>query len=226
MRIKFLVLFCILFTSRIHAQNRVTRWGIQGGTSVNIASVLQDSFNYNKSFFSVYPSLVSSIHLGKVISLHPSISYASIGYRREEIVDSLLTLFLTNKLNNIVTPVHISANLRAGKGRLFINLGPQVNIGINGRTTVDSIVSGLRKTVELPFIFGNSSSEVKRLNLGSGFGLGYWQKAFELKANYGFLNDISKSNKFELDNVLINFSGTIYFLNNKRFWKLYKKTSD
>lgn len=224
MRSIFIILFAVLSSTVLLAQKRSTRIGLQSGMSVNVASIAQGSTIDKNSFVFFAPSLVTSIHLGKVLAINPGVGYNPLGFRRNVIVDSALTLFLSNRVNNINIPLNVSANLKAGKGRLFVNLGPSITFGIDGLTTVDSIIGGLRNTSTKPFDFGGASAEIKRVNLGSSFGLGYWfPSGFELKTNYGFLNDITKTSLYQLDNVIVNVSGSFYFLGNRKFWKYYKK---
>jgi hypothetical protein len=220
---KLLYLF-ILFniTCSAYAQ-RVTRIGIQTGTSINIAKVSLSSLNNTNAFAFFAPGLVSSIHINKVISINPGLNYNPIGFKRTVIVDSLLTLLTNNKVNNINVPLNLSLNLKAGKGKLFFNLGPSFALSLDGTSIVDSVRGGLSYKTSIPFIFGASNSELKRFNLGSNFGLGYWwPSGFELKSNYGFLNDITKTNLYQLDNTIVHLSASFYFLGNRKFWNKKK----
>ncbi len=155
--------------------------GVQAGASfatTNFASVtLADA----KGITFVQPGLVFDYSIGNKFSIKPSINYLQTGFIQDILVGGISS---TNKLtiNNLRIPVDLTVPIKAGPGRLLLSAGPTLNLALNGNTAT-TIAGGT--PINTSVKFGNNVGELKSINWGTQFGIGYaLNNGLELRGLY------------------------------------------
>lgn len=154
---------------------------------------------------------IVNIPVYKNLYVQPGIFYSSKGFKmHEQLV--LGESNTTGALNYVEIPVNAMYRYGIGKkSALFVTAGPYVAIATNGKITEyvngtgSSVTSG---TFEDDVEFGKESGELKRLDYGANFGLGYETgMGLYFRAQYGLgLANISNENKMSVKNNVIQFS--------------------
>jgi hypothetical protein len=186
------VLAASLFAKNTQAQIRL---GVQAGFAVNNPSV--KSLGDVKGIQTITPGIVAEFNITPGIMFRPSINYSQSGFT-EEISQNIpaagnipayqLLSTTDQKINDLLIPLDLAIPIKAGKGKFLITAGPTLTIGLSGtvNTEVRNQTSGTLVTNTSQKIqFGNQTAELKRIDWGSRFGIGYTFKfGLNIMANY------------------------------------------
>jgi hypothetical protein len=189
------LLLPIAFVLSTLAATAQIRLGVQAGLSTTYTS-LTEAKNLS-SFSFIQPGIIFEVPLLKnLINFRPQFNYLKTGYTANlyptvanALVDSIKRVSCTDNIN---IPLDIAYPIKMGKAKLVVYAGPVINIGVNGVTTITSInkVPSIPNTSD-KIDFGTSAANIKGVNWGGNFGLGYQTKrGLELRANInpGFTN--------------------------------------
>ncbi len=120
-----------------------------------------------KSIIGFKAGAMVDIGIYKGFYLQPGAFYSVKGAKYES---AILNANSEVKLNYIEVPVNLAYRYDFDKaGALFVAVGPYLGIGLNGKTK--STVFGISGEEDIKF--GDASDEMKKLEYGMNFGLGY-----------------------------------------------------
>jgi hypothetical protein len=201
-------------SSNTQAQMRL---GIQGGASIVQPSVTTTSTGAVtvKGVNFVQPGLIMDFQLANFFSFKPSLNYLRSGYTQTTPITATLDSVLTNKIDNLYIPLDLCVPIKASKGKMFLTAGPTIVVGIGGNSSEAANVSGTATTpINKKIVFGNATGELKQINWGANFGLGYsWRKGLELKANYNAgVTNINNTSTIDYKSSVISILLGYYFM--------------
>ncbi len=167
------------------------RIGVQASASVNSPTVSGLSTSIKEKITTVSPGLVFDIPVTPGFNFRPSLNYLTLNgtIAQANILPGINSNTQTIS-QNLQIPLDLTFPIKAGKNsKILLMAGPVITIGLDGtinRTTVNA-GSGITVTnTSNPLIFGNGSAQVKKVDWGSRFGLGYRYKKLDLTAQYKF----------------------------------------
>jgi hypothetical protein len=190
--------------------------GVQAGVTVssptikgaaNLKNVSQPSFGF-----------VAQANVGSLL-FRPSINFFKGGYNSTEVstVGTVTTTeeeILTTK--NLQIPLDLVLPIKLNKGRLLLSAAPVVTIGLDAVVDFTSRIqvgnnAPMVSTVNADLDYGDESDEIKRIDWGGSFGVGYEFKKFQINAayKYGFTDLFNNSENFKNHNITFTLA---YFL--------------
>jgi hypothetical protein len=199
---KFQLLMCIVcFANVVHAQLRV---GVQAGASVVAPRITYTgttaTFSHSGLTY-VYPGLILDYQLGKAFSIRPSLNYLRLGSQLTQTLAGITSTTQTT-IDNVNVPLDLVVPIKLGSGKLELMAGPTLTLAFKG--TQQQSTNLLPTPTISALNFGSGSLELKRVNWGTNFGVGYRLKnGLGIRAMYNLgltdLNNVSSSSsKFDV----------------------------
>jgi hypothetical protein len=206
--------------------------GVQGGLNLSSPSVsgLADKNNASKPFFGV----VAQFNMGGLY-FRPSLNYlqnqvetvtSTVIPANPNILGSIAstqTTTLTRSVQNFEIPLDLVFPFKLKKGKLLLSVAPTLTVGFkaaqSGTVNITPQVTGGSPTATVVgntnVNFGNNPLEIKKVDWGTRFGLGYqFSNGVQLNAAYklGLTNTSNSSQNFKQHNVILTAA---WFLFNK-----------
>ncbi len=192
MKFKFLSLALIttLITANSFGQFRL---GIQGGISVSSPTIegLQNVQNYIAPKFGV----VAEFDLGGFL-LSPGVNYQNLGYTANDLIELGTNTFVNTtqevRMSSLELPIDLTYPIKTKSGKILLSAAPTFTFALSGTTKVNSssVVNGGAPTVSTTnsdIKFGSAEEELKKINWGTRFGVGYqFNNGLQLNATYNF----------------------------------------
>jgi hypothetical protein len=121
---------------------------------------------------------------------------------------------------NVQIPLDITLPIKAGKGKLLLIAGPVVTVGLKVDVTnnLTNLTTGTPiSTTNPPISFGNAGGQIKKVEWGSKFGIGYRYKKIDLIAQYklgltNVNNNVGQSQK----NHILSLTASWFLLGGKK----------
>ena len=156
--------------------------------------------------------IVSEYALLDGLFLQPGISFSRQGMKTEMSISKNSANF-TWDLNYIQVPINIQ--IRNNSNKLYIQAGPYLGYGINGKLKISAVSGGTSESVTEKITFGGKGTKVSDFNafdfglgVGTGFRFGNLQTGLEI--NYGLVN-ITPVNDVIMKNLCLAFTVTYMF---------------
>ncbi len=195
--------------------NAQFKLGIQAGATINNPSVKALPSADNITAF--YPGIIAEISLTEMLKFRPSLNLLKSGYENTSFINlGLQSATLIDKvdINNLEIPLDIAVPLKVGSGRLLLSAGPSVVIGLNGTQSTTFSTSTSSNSTKNNIQFGDGQAEIKKVNWGSRFGVGYqFKKGLGINAAYnlGFTNLNNNQNE-EYKNNTLSLTASYFFI--------------
>jgi len=185
----FVASLIVLFAVSANAQFKI---GIQGGLNVANMKVDVDT----KSLMGLRAGLIADISLGP-IGIQPGVLFSQKGAKYSTI-DGKLTL------NYIDVPVYLLYKIGLPGAKVLLMAGPNFGYALNGKSTI----GGSSTDVE----FGSENAQLKKLDLGLGFGAGVQILKLQGTVNYTMgLTNLSNDGTSTVKNNVISVSLAFFF---------------
>jgi hypothetical protein len=167
------------------------RLGIQGGINAASPTVSGLGASVKDKKNTVAPGIVFEFSVLPGFNLRPSLNYLTTNVTTSQLnVTPGVNANTQTVSNNLQIPLDLTFPIKAGKkGKILLMAGPVVTMGLSGdvRTTNLNAGTGTQiSTSSSPIQFGNGSAQVKGIDWGSRFGLGYRWGKLDLAAQYKF----------------------------------------
>jgi Outer membrane protein beta-barrel domain len=210
MKKTFLILSSICLTA-FTSQAQLSL-GIQAGASTSLPDFSTIPKASGITF--VQPGIVFDYKLADFFSLRPSVNYLQSGFNSTTVLTSLVSVTDKFRTNNLLIPIDLCVPLKVGSGRLVLSAGPTVQIALNGSTDQTVTTGGVASTpINSKFKIGSATGELKQINWGTNFGLGYrMNNGLELRSTYNLALDnqinvgtSTATNKSHLISVLLAY---------------------
>lgn len=161
--------------------------GVQGGVAANTAKVssLANPKNYTSPTFGV----IMQANMGPLL-FRPSVNYVKTGSNFSSVTTAGGVTTTQNdelRVGNIEVPLDITVPVKMKSGRLLLSLAPVITVGVDATVATNySVSSGTPPAASnLSLNFGNSAGEIKKVDWGTRFGLGYeFKGGLQLNAGY------------------------------------------
>ncbi len=221
MKKKILSIMVIAFTINATAQIRL---GVQGGASVNSPTVSGLASQVKAKNWTFTPGIVFDFKLGNTVGFRPAVNLQNSNYDLQNVVapsgtpafPALNTVNYVNK--NIQIPLDLLIPIKAGKGKLLIAVGPVVTLGLSGEYTITNNGTGTGLVGNYGITYGNANTEIKKVDWGSNFGLGYrLGKSLDLMAKYkyGFTNQSNQTSSSVKQNI-VSLTASYFLIGGKK----------
>jgi hypothetical protein len=200
---KFKSLSIAIFASLITASSfGQFRLGIQGGISVSSPTIegLENVQNYLAPKFGI----VAEFDMGGFL-LRPGVNYQNLGYTATDIFDLGLNSVLNTKqevrMSTLEVPLDLTYPIKTKSGTILLSAAPTFTFGLSGTTKLTSSSANNGGTPQVTTTnndikFGSATEELKKVNWGTRFGIGYeFHNGLQLNAtyNYGLTNLINET---------------------------------
>jgi Outer membrane protein beta-barrel domain len=219
---KLMLSFAVIAIS-MSAKSQV-RLGVQAGASINSPTVSGLGNVATKKITTVSPGIVFEVPMGP-LSFRPSVNYLAGNTTFQENIPAAGLIPATLQVDQIITknvqiPLDITLPIKAGKGKILIAVGPVVTIGLKAEvaSTVSVASSGSTlSTGSAPLQFGNASSEIKKVDWGGRFGVGYRLNKFDILAQYklGFTNQLNGAGE-NLKNHIVSLTASWFLFGGQK----------
>jgi Outer membrane protein beta-barrel domain len=171
---KRLIAIALLCSATI-ASNAQLSLGVQAGASMVIPNIALLPDAKNVTF--IQPGIIADYKLGGLLSIRPSLNFLKGGFT-EESITMIGGITSTNvdkiRTNNLLIPIDLCVPIKAGPGRIVLSAGPTVVIGLSGNAENTTTTAGVASTpINKSITFGNATGDIKQINWGTNFGLGY-----------------------------------------------------
>ncbi len=187
---KKIILSIAIIAISIAAKSQL-KVGVQAGiigASPNISGIgasLKDKRN------TVAPGLVFEVPVVPGFNFRPSLNYLTTDITTSQLAITPGVNANTQTISNsLQIPFDLTFPIKAGKkSKLLLMAGPVVTLGLSGTVSTTNInaISGLTtSTTSNNLSFGNGSAEVKGVDWGSRFGIGYRYGKLDLTAQYKY----------------------------------------
>jgi hypothetical protein len=208
--------FVVVISTTLIAQVRV---GIQGAAMISSPEVSGLASKVSNKQWTFAPGIVLDFNILPGLNFRPSANYQSSEYALQNVIapsgspsyPALNTVNYVNK--NIQIPLDLVFPIKAGKGKLLLAVGPVVTLGLSGEYTISNNSTGPGTVGTYNVTYGNANAEIKKVDWGSNFGLGYRLGSkldFMAKYKYGFTNQ-SNQNSSSVKEHIVSI-GASYFL--------------
>jgi hypothetical protein len=162
--------------------------GVQAGVVASTPNV--SSFASPKTYASPTFGLIAQADLGPLL-LRPSVNYLSSGLNESvsNTVAGVTTTALTEvRMKNLEIPLDITLPIKTKSGRFLLSAAPVLTIGLNAEVSTSYSASNgsqVHPTTSVSPSFGDGAGEIKKIDWGTRFGLGYEFKAgLQINAAY------------------------------------------
>lgn len=188
----------------------------EAGLNIGNASYKIDGNKQSTSSVLGYKAgVVLDIGIAKGFYIQPGVFYslkgAQINYS-----SALLSGNIKSSLDYIEIPLNFAYRYELGNaGAVFAAAGPYMGLGMKGKNK--TTVTGMA-TVEDDVVFGDAADEVKKIDYGVNFGVGYISPiGIYVRAQYGLgLANLSNADKVSAQNRVWGISlGYAFMLNEK-----------
>jgi hypothetical protein len=206
---KLMLSFAVIVIS-ISANSQV-RVGVQASASVNSPTVSGLPSALKDKVTTVAPGIVFEMPLGP-LAFRPSVNYLPSATNLQQTIPAVgstpAQLQNTQTITkNVQIPLDFTLPIKAGKGKLLLAAGPIVTVGLSADVTVNTtnLASGAPVSVaNAPISFGNASGQLKKVEWGSRFGIGYRYKKLDLLAQYklGLTNVLNNTGQSQKNHIV------------------------
>ncbi len=221
------ILGLIVLAATMNANAQI-RLGVQAAASINSPSVSGLADEVSKKAWTFNPGIVFDINLSPGLGFRPAVNYQTSNYSLQDAVPatglpgSVPTFNTTNIVTkNVQIPLDLLIPVKMGKGKLLLSAGPVVTIGLSGEYTVTTTSQSTGAQIGVPsnanITFGNTSADLKKVDWGSRFGIGYrLGRSLDLLAQYkyGFTNTANSTGN-SLKQHIVSLTAS-YFLIGKK----------
>jgi hypothetical protein len=189
---KFKSLSIAIFASLITASSfGQFRLGIQGGLSVSSPTIegLENVQNYLAPKFGI----VAEFDMGGFL-LSPGLNYQNLGYTANDLINLGTNSFLNTtqevRMSTLELPIDLTYPIKTKSGKILLSAAPTFTFALSGTTKVNSssVMNGGTPTVSTTsndIKFGSAEEELKKINWGTRFGIGYqFNNGLQLNATY------------------------------------------
>lgn len=189
--------------------------GVTSAILLNTSKVTGYDYNYAQITFS--SGLIFKINRGKFM-FRPGINYLQTGIGNTQSFTAAQNLVTKIKVDNLEIPLDVTFPVKVKKNKILFSLAPTLTFALGGKATAEIInVSNpstplSSNTQDLKF--GKDPNELKRLDFGTKFGIGYeFNDEIQINASlkYGFTN-VSNANNVVFKNNHFALSATWFFL--------------
>jgi hypothetical protein len=196
--------------------NAQIKLGVQGGVAASVSKL--SGLTDKKAFATPTIGIIMQADLGGIM-LRPSLNYLRSGIEGSTISSfsipsptpgglptaSTLTAITETRVDNIEIPLDITLPLKAGKGKFLISAAPVATIGLKGKinnsyTATGAAIAPAPTSSEISF--GGGAVELKKVDWGTRFGLGYeFKNGLQINTAYKLgLSNQSNANSTTLKN--------------------------
>lgn len=174
-----------------------TGYGLKAGVNLGKYSNVDDAKN-NTSF---YVTGFADLPVAPNFSIQPGVSLQGKGNRTESNLGDVEGK-LTYNVMSVEIPVNAVYYIPAGAGSVFLGAGPYVGFNVSGKIKGEGNLGDAGLVGETDIEFGSGDNEMKTVDAGANFMLGYkLNNGFLINAGYGLgLTNLSNSdnsdNKF------------------------------
>jgi Outer membrane protein beta-barrel domain len=166
--------------------------GVQAG--INSSSATISGLSNLKNITAPKAGLITEFKLMQGLLFRPAINFEQFGNIQNTITNLsggiTNTIAQTQKINAIEIPLELTVPLKLGKGKLLLSAAPTATIGLSGTNTgtnTTQVGSGTAvvNPINSNINFGTATTELKKLDWGTRFGLGYQlSNGIQLNATY------------------------------------------
>jgi hypothetical protein len=202
------ILFVILFAGNAKAQ---IAWGVSSAVLFNTSTLTGFDNKFPNITFS--SGVIAKIKVAGIM-LRPGINYMQTGISNKRPLTSTTELFDNVNLKNLEIPLDITYPIKLKNSKILLSIAPTITLAMGG--TIKREVRNLsgaaipNGTVTQDVNFGNGANELKRLDMGTKFGIGYELKdGVQINASlkYGFSNLSNAANsKFKTNHFALSAS--------------------
>jgi Outer membrane protein beta-barrel domain len=202
------ILFVTLFTGQAKAQ---IGWGVSSAVLFNTSTLTGFDNKFPNITFS--SGVIAKITKGGFM-FRPGINYMQTGISNKRSLTSTTDLYDILNLKNLELPLDVTYPIKLKNSKILFSVAPTITLAIGG--TVKREVRNLsgaplaNGTVIQDINFGSGANEVKRLDVGTKFGIGYEMKdGIQINASlkYGFSNLSNAANsKFKTNHFALSAS--------------------
>ena len=218
-QMKKILFIGLLFTFCVSSTFAQARFGITAGLNTSKLSVNEIGKTTENSDFKAgfQAGVLMDYSITDNISIIPELLFSQRGGKNSDVLRDEFgnvipsTEFLT--LNYLHLPVNAAYKFEVGyNSKLFIFAGPYLGYGISGKSKTDFKMESSRGNMSEDIRFGTKETELKSLDFGFNFGLGYqFEKVFfKLQYNHG-LSNLSNDKNLNSKNKNITVSTGYYF---------------
>jgi hypothetical protein len=146
--------------------------------------------------------------------LRPGINYMQTGISNKRPLTSTTELFDNVNLKNLEIPLDVTYPIKLKNSKILLSIAPTITLAMGG--TIKREVRNLsgaavpNGTVTQDVNFGSGANELKRLDMGTKFGIGYeFKDGIQINASlkYGFSNLSNTTNsKFKTNHFALSAS--------------------
>lgn len=203
---KLSLMACLLF---IFAESAFSQtFGIRAGVNYanhKFSNITEEESDYLKPLLAYHFGVVGDFNLSGNLSLEASLLYSGLGSKflleeGEDFFDS------KTSLNYLKLPVLLKYRFGSESFSFFVNAGPYIAYGLNGKVATKSKIFGIEfdETDKIDF----KEDEINRLDYGILAGVGVGFGSFDVGLNYGLglntLYDIYDENGVKTDDTVKN----------------------
>ncbi len=165
--------------------------GVQAG--VNSSSANIKGLSDVKSITAPKVGLITEFSIIQGLLFRPAVNFQQFGNAQDFktiLPGATVTTATTTKINALEIPLELTVPLKLGKGKLLLSAAPTATIALSGNTTgttTTTPTSGTASTANVnnSIAFGNGTAELKQIDWGTRFGLGYaFNNGIQLNATY------------------------------------------
>jgi hypothetical protein len=183
---KKLVMTATLLTAVIYNATAQIKLGVVAGANVSVAKI--SDVTSRKAVTSPTIGIVAQADFGPLL-FRPSVNYLQNGFETAitESIGGFTTLQKdVLKVNNIEIPLDIVVPLNLKGGRLLFSASPVITVGLNGKYTSATSLNNTQVANQSGNVkFGSEAGEIKKVDFGSRFGLGYeFKNGLQINAAY------------------------------------------
>jgi Outer membrane protein beta-barrel domain len=165
--------------------------GVQAG--VNSSSATIKGLSDVNSITAPKVGLITEFNLMQGLLFRPAINFEQFGNEQSLtniIPGSTITTATTTKISALEIPLELTVPVKIGKGKLLLSAAPTATIALSGNTTGTTTTTATGGSVATTNInnsikFGNATAELKQIDWGTRFGLGYaFNNGIQLNTTY------------------------------------------
>jgi hypothetical protein len=165
--------------------------GVQAGVNSSSASI--KGLSDVNSITAPKIGLITEFNLMQGLLFRPAINFEQFGNSQSStssLPGSITTVATTTKINALEIPLELTVPLKLGKGKLLLSAAPTATIALSGTatgstTTTPTGGSATTTNSTNAVKFGNAAAELKQIDWGTRFGLGYaFNNGIQLNATY------------------------------------------
>lgn len=183
---KLLVIFIFIFFAFL--ANAQVQFGFKAG--LNIADINAKFGGEPADFTSrtgLHAGIIADLPLSRSFFIQPGLLFSGKGAKQEYSAftgEDTTSFNVKYKINYLDLSIHAAYKVNVGSSSIVLSAGPVFSYALNGKLSSEATTGGVSESSDDDIEFGNENGQIKRVDVGIGFGFGVLFNRFLVAANY------------------------------------------